>query len=161
MGRFAAPTAAKTRPADTTAYTSGDLVANSVTAGSVTPFVFALTTLRGAEAGRVRNARLQKSAASVTNATFRLHLFDRAKTVTNGDNGALAFDSYDGYVASIDIDLATGATALAGGPVTKFSADLTASFHGRDGNLYGYLEARGAYTPASGEVFVVALSVES
>lgn len=157
MARSAAPVVSFTRPADTTAYAAGDLVANSTTAGSVSPLTFDLTELRSS--GKVRNARLQKSGATATLATFRLHLFDRVKAVTNGDNGALAFANYDGYVASMDIDLATGAIALAGGPLTKFSAEIAAGFN-RTERLYGYLEARAAYVPANAEVFTVALSVE-
>src|SRR6185437_974597 len=76
-----------TRPADTTAYATGDLVANSTTAGSVTPLSF--TAPRYATgSGQVRRARLKKSTNTTTNATFRLHLYATSPTPTNGDNGA-------------------------------------------------------------------------
>ena len=54
-------TATLTRPADTTAYASGDLVANSTTAGSVTP----LTFNAGASQGSVLFARIGDRLQSV------------------------------------------------------------------------------------------------
>jgi acetyl-CoA acetyltransferase len=64
-----------TRPADTTAYAAGDLVANSTTAGSVTPFIFDLSLGRGLAISSIQRVRLFKSAASATLAQFILHLF--------------------------------------------------------------------------------------
>src|SRR5216683_623958 len=46
-------TASFTRPADTTAYTSGDLIANSVTNTSVVPMTFQLYGVAGVKIWRV------------------------------------------------------------------------------------------------------------
>src|SRR5689334_10112995 len=72
-GHIAVAAASFTRPADTTAYASGDLVANNTSAGSVTPMTFAAA--RAADKGfMVRRARMKKSTTGTTGAQFRLHL---------------------------------------------------------------------------------------
>jgi len=150
-----------TRPSDTTAYASGDLVANSTTAGSVTPFAFRVGKAAGVKLWRVS---LAKSAASVTNASFRVHLHNDSPTVANGDNGAISSiaASYIGFV-----DIAAPATAfsntfVASGIYVNNSLAaplfLTADV---DGRIYGLLEARGAYTPASDETFAITLFGET
>jgi hypothetical protein len=146
-----------TRPNDTTAYASGDLVANSTTAGSVVPITFRLVYGRGL---MIHRAGLSKSTASVTNAAFRLHIYKDSPTVANGDNGA--WSSISGkYQGSIDL----------AAPGTAFSNDfqsygvyvnnsvyaplyITAD---ADMRVYGLLEARGAYTPGAQETFTPSL----
>ena len=66
-----------TRPNDTTAYASGDLVANSTTAGSVVPLQIDLGNVAAVGHGitRITRARLTKSGTSPTNANFRIHLY--------------------------------------------------------------------------------------
>jgi hypothetical protein len=95
-----------TRPSDTTAYASGDLVANSTTAGSVVPMSF--------------------PAWSTSQAASYLGSVDVTvdKAFTDGAAG----------LATVEINC--------GGP-----------------NLYGLLEARGAYTPTSAGVFNVTLEI--
>jgi len=151
------------RPADTTAYTIGDLVANSATAGSVVPMVFTTSKL-GAGRGVIRRARLFKDNEAVTAASFNLHLFATSPTVTNGDNGALAVDTSRYFLGTVAVDASTGAfvtttdliKAAAASPEINF--DLTASMQS-ERRIYGLLEARGAYTPASGETFEVTLEL--
>lgn len=150
-----------TRPSDTTAYTSGDLVANSTTAGSVTPFSFRVGKNKGIKLWRVA---LAKSAASVTNASFRVHLYSDSPTVANGDNGAISStaSSYIGF-----IDIAAPATAFSNTYVANgifVNNSLAAPLYfvsDADGYIYGLLEARGAYTPASAETFAVSIFGES
>lgn len=145
-----------TRPADTTAYASGDLVANSTTAASVVPIALSAARNNGGS-GLIRRARLKKSGTGVTNAAFRVHLYQSSPTVTNGDNGAIAATE-SGYIGHFDVtvdqvfsDASKGIGAAAVGPDVVFSA--------ADGstNIYALLEARGAYTPASAEVFTLEL----
>ena len=150
-----------TRPADTTAYNSGDLVANNTTAGSVTPFSFKVPKAAGVKLHRVAVA---KSAASVTNAAFRVHLYSDSPTVANGDNGAFSStaSSYVGF-----FDIAAPATAFsntyyASGIYVNNSLTAPLFFvSDADGYLYGLLEARGAYTPANAETFSVTLFGEA
>lgn len=155
MSFIAISSANFTRPSDTTAYASGDLVANSTTAGSVVPMTF---TMRPENRGTmIRRVRIKKSGTSVTSASFRLHIYRTASiTCANGDNGAWSTDGVAGYVGSIDVtvdkaftDGAQGVGAPSSG--SEMNYDI--------GTCYGLLEARGAYTPASAEVFTVELEM--
>ena len=148
---MATPSANFTRPADTTAYASGDLVANSTTAGSVVPLSWTAARI-GAGSFMVRRARLKKSTTSVTNASFRLHLYAASPTCTNGDNGAwLTTEST--YLGAIDITIDkafSDAASGIGAPNTgsEISVELSSGQ-----TIYGLIEARGAYTPGNAEVF--------
>jgi hypothetical protein len=147
-----------TRPADTTAYAFGDLVANSTTAGSVTPGTIAAA--RGNDLpGTALRMRLQKSGATITNAIFRVHLYNSSPTVTNGDNGAWV-STQSGYIGSFDvtIDKAFSSGSIGIGVPTIGS---TLAFVPASGatTLYYLIEARAAYTPASGETFTPTLEV--
>lgn len=157
-GGFAARVAVTfTRPADTTAYASGDLVANNVTAGSVVPMTFALGRANALGlGGQIRRARLRKTGTSVTNASFRLHLYSASPVPANGDNAAWLTDKALNYVGAMDFtvdkaftDGAAGNAVPAVGSEIIFTADT----------YYGLLEARGAYTPASAELFEVSLEL--
>lgn len=146
-----------TRPSDTTAYASADLVANSTTAGSVTPLSFSAARYSGGS-GMIRRARLLKTATSITNASFRLHLYGSSPTVTNGDNAAWLSITAD-YLGSIDfifgVTFSDDAMAVGVPSVGSEIPFIPAS----GSTIYGLLEARGAYTPASAEVFTVYLDV--
>lgn len=156
------PAASFTRPADTTAYASGDLVANSTTAGSVAPMAFLVDA--SSAIGKVRRARIAKSNATVTNAQFRLHLYSSAPTPTNGDNGAW-LTTTSGYLGSLSLGAAMskvfsdGAEDIA---VPDQGVEITFGglpAQGPGAALYGLLEARAAYAPASAEVFTVTLEI--
>lgn len=152
-----------TRPADTTAYASGDLVANSTTAADVDALEFQVSrSMDGSLV--VRRARLKKSdETDVTNASFRLHLYTAAPTVTNGDNAAW-LSTHSGYLGFIDITVDKAFSDEAQGegvPVYNSHGPVGILVKlARDTKLYGLLEARAAYSPASEEVFTVTLEVE-
>lgn len=151
------PLASFTRPADTTAYASGDLVANSTTAGSVTPLSFVLGGQNVLGHLRVVRARMYKSTTSTTNATFRLHLYQASPTVTNGDNGAWLSTGAADWLGNIDVtsmlafsDGAAGTGSLPAGSEAFLRLKAGAT-------IYGLIEARGAYTPGNAEVFSVVI----
>jgi hypothetical protein len=139
-----------TRPADTTAYASGDLVANSTTAGSVVPLAFTASQVANSS-HQVRRVRIVKSGTSVTNASFRLHLYNASPTPANGDNGAWSTSQAANYLGAIDVTVDKAFTDGAAGQATT---EINAR-----GTVYGLLEARGAYTPASAETFTVRLEL--
>lgn len=146
-----------TRPADTTAYTIGDLVANSVTAGSVIPMAFKLDNSFPMGQFRLTRARIYKNGAVVTNANFRLHLYQALPTVTNGDNGAWLSTGSADWLGNIDIpsmlvfsDGAAGSGSAAAGSELLIRQKQGAT-------IYGLLVALAAYTPANGEVFTVVI----
>lgn len=151
------PSASFTRPADTTAYAIGDLVANSTTAGSVTPMVFTLGNSFGFGQFRLTRARLIKNSISPTNATFRLHLYQSSPVCANGDNGAWSTSKAADWLGNIDVPSmlaftdgcnGTGSAAAGSELFCKLSAGSI---------VYGLLEAKAAYTPVSGEIFTVIL----
>lgn len=158
----AVPTSNFSRPADTTAYTSGDLVANSTTAGSVVPLSWAVARY-ATGSGQVRRARLKKTTNTTTAATFRLHLYATSPTCTNGDNGAW-LTTQSGYLGSIDLDISGANGRVFSDPAAEVvgtpAVGTEVGFDVASGTtIYGLLEARGAYTPGSSETFTVELEV--
>lgn len=160
-GALSVPSDNFTRPANTTPYASGNLVANNTTAGSVTPLSW--TAARVATGSfLVRRARLKKSNTSTTNASFRLHLFTSAPTIANGDGGAFS-TTHSGYLGAIDLDMTgangrsfTDAASVIGVP--NVGSEINVKLASGQ-TIRGLLEARGAYTPASAEIFTVELEL--
>lgn len=144
-----------TRPANTTQYTSGDLVANNTSAGSVAPMEFSLAPAGGG-AVSVTRVRLSKTGTSATSAAFRLHLFSQSPTVTNGDNGAFETNKAAAYLGALDVTAMVAASDGAfgnGAPLVGTALDLQIP----GPTVYGLLEARGTYTPASAEVITATI----
>jgi hypothetical protein len=154
-----------TRPADTTAYASGDLVANSTTAGSVTPFTFSAVARAVGYRSRILRTGLLVSQALLTNGTFRMHYFSSLPTVTNGDNGALDvatnLSTYLGYHEIILSALGTGqgahgwGTGILGNTSGQLDFQSVAS-----AAVFGLLEARAAYIPTSAMTIIPYASVD-
>lgn len=146
-----------TRPADTTAYASGDIVANSTTAGSVVPLNFPNCSNGIGRTLQIRRVRIFKTNTSTTNASFRVHLFNVLPTVTSGDNAALAIATGGAnYLGQVDITVGQGTGDGAAGQATT---EINCHPVGGATNLYGLLECRGAYTPGSAEVFTISLEM--
>lgn len=145
------------RPADTNPYASGDLVANSTTAGSVTPISITNAVRASGGFSRCDRIRLRKSGTSTTNATFRVHLYSASPSVTNGDNGAW-LTSMANYIGAFDVTIDrvfTDGSAGAGIPQNGQSMEFTIP---SGTTLFALIEARpptGTYTPANGETFTV------
>lgn len=152
-----------TRPADTTAYAAGDLVANSTTAGSVVPLSFSGAVRTTGDCVRIERVRIEKSGTSLTNASFRLHLFESSPTPTVGDNGVynnagvLATNSILSHAGTFPVTMtwsgSDGAMGI-GVPTTGNGATISPT---SGTTLFGLLEVTAAYTPASGEIFYVVL----
>lgn len=139
-----------TRPADTTAYTTGDLMANSTTAGSVTPLSWTGATIGGSGGdGIIAGIMLRKSSSTAV-CTVRVHFFTASPTVANGDNGAFSLSSYDLDnkigVAELTLNITTGN----GYEGQANGLDLQYSLASGD-TIYALIEMLGAYTPVSGE----------
>ena len=144
-----------TRPANTTAYAAGDLVANSATAEDVVPLVFG--TGAGNEVFRtVRGARVRKSSTGANGNSWTLNLFSAEPDVTSGDNAALAVADgrvrFIGKMSGTTGEVWTDGTThlLAPSPNAQIPV-ITA------GKIYGLLQVDAAYAPASGESFTVQL----
>ncbi len=144
------------RPANTTTYDVGDLVANSTTAGSVQALTISVYSPGAGKAYKLVAVELWKTTAGLTNATFRLHFYTEANpVVANGDNGVFRGPSF-GYYGSVDVTMdrtiGTAGAIFAWGR-TNLLPELY--FPHSSGSLYCLVEARGAYTPGSGELFLL------
>lgn len=159
--KYVTSTASFTRPTDTTPYADKDLVANSTTAGSVSPMSFYIPYGRGVEIVRANITRTTN--ATVTGATFRIHLFKDSPTVTGGDNAGLAVTtngaSYIGFIA-VDQSAVDAAIAGVGVGGTQPSTSLT-FVTDIDQVVYGLIEAKGAYVPTNAEVISVTLTAKT
>lgn len=152
-------TASFTRPADTTQYAANDLIANSVTAGSVVPMSFPFGGNTQPGMTRITRARITKSGTSATASQFRLHLYGLSPTIANGDNGAWS-TTLSNYLGSID-----GPATLKA--FTDGCSDVAAATAGSEllirltagTTIFGLLANISTYTPASGEVFTVTLEM--
>lgn len=160
------------RPADNTAYLIYDLVGNSVTAGSVL-IEFTNVARAAGEAIRLERLRMRKSNPTLTNASFRIHLFRTQPLPTVGDNGifnasganTLALTDIAGRIGEIDITMDRAGTAGAQGiGVPSVGSAITCEtpspgVAGHETSLWALVEARAAYggAAANGETFVLTL----
>lgn len=152
------PSDSFTRPSDTTAYASGDLVANSTTAASVVALEIENVAIEAGGSARIERIRLTKTSTTTSGAAFRVHFFKVAPvTVTNGDNGAFSVSGTANYVGAFDVTVDRAFTDGAYGTGLPMAGN-SVNFECADGStsVFALIEARGAYTPASAEVFTVA-----
>lgn len=167
------PNASFIRPANVTAYAAGGMVANSTTPASVVPMKFTLDNCFPLAQFRLTRARVVKSGTVITNATFRLHLYQALPVVQagSGDGSAYLTDSSAQWLGNIDVSSMVGPT----GALSAFSDGSAgtgscpagseillraiAANGGAPPVIYGLLQALGAYTPISGEVFTTTLEV--
>lgn len=153
------PYASFTRPGNTTAYATGNLIANSTTAGLVVPLTFNMGNSFPVAQFRLTRARLVKSTSNVTiTGGIRLQLYQGPIPVpTNGDGGAWLTTGSAGWLGNIDIAsmLAFSDGAAGTGSCPAGSEIMVRA--GAGGPIYGLLVALGAYTPGSAEVFTVTL----
>lgn len=157
-GVLATPSASFTRPADTAPYAAGDLVANSTTAGSVTPMSWTVALAAGGTFS-IAAARIRSSSTSLTNASYRVHLYASAPTPSNGDNGTWLTDDVADYLGAIDVTLDRAFTDGSFGVGTPIGRPYIHTDLPSGTTVRGLVEARAARTPASGEVITVTLEV--
>jgi hypothetical protein len=166
-------TASMTRPADTAVYASGDAVTTSTSA----PVVLTITNMGrfNGGGGDIVAATLLDSANQATKPDLELWIFNASPTP---DNDNAVFTPTDAELATLvgiiefkgvtksyigDATAGAGGNIIipgtqAGTTVPRLSipfvcgASLT--------SLYGLYVIRNAYTPVSGEIFTVMLSVE-
>lgn len=145
-----------TRPANTTVYASGQLVANSTTAGSVVPISFAGVVTAAGEVGRIYRVRIKTSSTSVTLAQFRVHFYNATVVPVNGD-GAAWSTPVGSYIGACDV---TVDRAFSDGAEGAGVPLIGTSMHYKipsGTTLYALLEARAAYVPTSAGTFTLIL----
>jgi hypothetical protein len=150
------PSAGFTRPNNTTPYAAGQLVANSVTAGAVAPLQIGLGNQFPNGMTRLTRARLAKSGTGVTNASFRIHLYETLPTPANGDGGAWSTDQAAHWLGNIDIPSMLAFTdGAAGTGSAPAGSEMFLRLAGK--SIYALVVALGAYTPAANETFTLTL----
>lgn len=174
-----------TRPADTTAYASGDNMATTTTAASVVPLKFLASGAKSGS-GLILGGRMAKSQANVANASFRLRLFSREPFAAGSypaDNAAIVatYAALQFQIGFIDFTSWNAESAAAWSnamPNTRnamsfnlagpMRSNVDAQFAGPIGPIfesqviYGLLEARAAYAPASNsEQFTINLDIQA
>jgi hypothetical protein len=144
-----------TRPNDTTAYAANDGVTNATSSPS--PITFA-NAVQGAGLGAVlRTAIMRKSTTAITNATFRLYLFDITPTVVPNDNAAYSLAIADGanLIGTIDFSLVAGSDFAWG--VGTLSPDVQPFVVAVGTSIFGIAQVLAAYAPGAQEVFTFEL----
>jgi hypothetical protein len=150
-----------TRPANTTQYAAGDLVANNTTAGSVAPLSFANAARSAGDSFRIERVRLTASSNSLTTPSFIVHFFESSPTVSVGDNavfnttGTLATTGSATYCGKVLVTLtmagSDGAVGI-GTPDTGIGITMAPQ---SGTTVYALIEANSTYTPTSGETIGV------
>ncbi len=146
-----------TRPADTTQYSTGDLVANSTTAGSVVPLEFDV----GGGSGMVRKIRIRtnRTSGGTNSAVFRVYLFRTAPTVAGGDNAAFNPGNAANFIDAMDVVLNEQFSDGAANSSNGAAGEINYSLPSGSTKLFGLVRAGAGYTPASAEQISVALEV--
>ncbi|WP_421991692.1 hypothetical protein [Roseococcus sp.] len=149
-----------TRVADVLPYLAGDLIANNLTAGSVTPI-----TLGAARASnlpvQLRRARLTVSGAASpwAGATVRAHFYSSSPVSAVGDNGVFQ-TPVAGYLGYMDITLdQTRSDGVFGAGAPGAGGEITTLPVASGVNVFALLETRSAVTPASASIFTLTLEV--
>lgn len=164
FGKGRVISASFTRPNDTTAYASGDVICNSTSAPVVLTFPRATVT-QGPKFSIIAQAILVDSANQATKlASPELWLFDTAPTA---DNDNAVFTPTDAELANLlgvivfDTAFVGDATAGAGGNAIFRvpSLSIPVFTKAEDNAIYGVLVARNAYVPVAQESFTIKLGI--
>jgi len=146
-----------TRPANTTQYTAGDLVANNATAGSVTPMELSVAR-EAAGSVFIKRVLLRSTGTAVTDGDFIVHFFTQSPTVANGDNAAFSCNKSAYYLGSASVVYDQVFTDGVNGATTTTFTGIDVKLDGGR-SVYALIEANDTYTPASGEVFTLTVEV--
>lgn len=151
-----------TRPANTTAYTDGDVIADSTSAAAVLKFPKICGDGEGAV---IRCAMFSSSIVPATKLNADLFLFHTAPTSYGNDNEAFALSDADllNCVGVVSMDgTSAGNVKVSTLNCVVINQNLAIPVRSltTDRALYGVLVARNAYTPASGEVITIKIGAE-
>ncbi len=159
------PRASITRPANTTAYTAGDVVSDATADAH---FTFENASRAGTQnkqlGGSIPTARIWSSANQATKLEGELWLF-HTDIVAVADNAAFAPTDVEmlTLVGVVDFPAANWKAGAAGigaaGNAVCEAYNLGFAFKSSEKKLYGQLVVRNAYTPVSGEIFTAEIVV--
>jgi hypothetical protein len=147
-----------TRPANTTAYSAGQLMANSTTAASVVPLKFVFALNNGPQNFLLRKIRLKHTSLQALSVTLYLFNSDPSANsgIANGDGGTFSVNESDCEgVADITTSLAFR-DYYKGFGTPRTGQDFGVVVNGNS-TVYGLLYVSGSYTPASAETISVTI----
>lgn len=150
-----------TRPDNATAYTANDVVSNSVS--SPTVLTFTNVAAKEGGSGYIIKARLLTDQKANT-AQFRLHLYSSAPS-SQADNipFGLIYANKSTRVGYLDFDaMSTEDSTASDSAMTLWTTGHIHFVCGTGSRtLYGQLETKSAFTPASGQKFYIELSTDN
>jgi hypothetical protein len=149
-----------TRPANTTQYTAKDAVGTATT----NVLTFTGASSGAGQGGQITKVSILSDNITVTTKSFRLHFYTSAPTaIADNAVNTVLYANAANYVGYVDLP-ASGtleASGTGGGSYATVKVDPPLAYvTTTTGQLYGALEAIGAYTPASAEQFTVRVTVE-
>lgn len=148
-----------TRSNDSIAYAFGDAIYASTASSQVVTYTIQSAKATN-QASTILRAGLLKSGTSITNAIFRLHLFNVQPTLFNGDNGAW-LSTVSNYVGSMDITIdKAGSDKSIGIGVPVVGSTISNTPVSGQNYYYYELEARAAYAPGPSETFIPWIEVQ-
>lgn len=153
--------ASYTRPANTTAYSAGKVLANSTTAAAALQFNVARPS--GGGSGLITTAFLIDESNPGTAGQFELWLFNATLSAIVNDTGTWTLADADaqklvGIIPFGTTTYAAGTAALIYQPMLNAPIPFAAV----DGlHLYGQCVVRNAYTPSSGGVLRFGLGIQA
>lgn len=156
------------RPANATAYTAGDVVADS--GNHYRYFTFSNIGIRAGSRGKITNVIVQMDTANATNTTVKVRFFSVSDTTglwatIAADNAALQakFQMGSGnYQLFGDVAVTMGifGTAAGGSTVSEGNATAAIPYNLLNGKLYCIVIATGAFTPGHNGTFRVIVQVD-
>jgi hypothetical protein len=151
--------ASVTRPANTTAYTAGDVVGTEAT--HLLRFQVTEPKKERGTPGKITRAKVICDASQATNPTLELWLFTRT-LAAQADHAAFAVTDAEALTVIGVIQLATAFVGYASNNHVQQSAALDVKFEipANSGIIYGCLVVRNAYTPVSGETMTAVIEME-
>lgn len=162
-GKIARASTEFTRPADTTAYTAGDVVSNSTSATTLIDLANAVRVNGGS--GYIVRVALSTDKKSIT-PRFRVHFFNASGPTVAADNAAYKELYADGAkrLGYVDMPAMITGTDTTNSDMSRTVNDtvrLPVVAGGATRSLYAVLEALDAFTPASGEKITLTVFVDN
>jgi hypothetical protein len=152
---FSASCSGLTLPGTGGTYASGDMVANSATAGSVAALTCVVARYSGGPV-TITKARLTSSNTTLTNASFRPHLYTANPTATNGNDGVY-LTTLSGHFCKLDISLDVAFSDAAEGSGVPYTGTTCTRVLSATQTIYALIEVRGAYAWTAGQTFTLTL----
>lgn len=159
-------TATFTRPANTTAYLAGQLVANNTVAASVVPMTFVIPV----EGFLITSVKIFDQNGGITPTQFLLNLYQFPPTPVNGDGGTYSTSESD-WLGQIFVDCSlyssiNNSTSIISNGwegfslINPYSVPVIPDTNPANiySQFYGLLQTYAAYTPSSGEIFTITLT---